>query len=72
MSMIENTWYDPPGQMPDTGRVVKSIIQNCATGEGDLVVLIAVDESDCLWRFTDDNSELSREWDVLCWTYIDA
>jgi len=60
MSMIENTWYDPPGQMPDAGKLVKAIIQNC-DGHSDLVVLIAVDESDCRWRLPDDNAELSYE-----------
>jgi len=69
--MNNGTWYDVTTK-PDAGRVVRAIVQNCSSGEGDLVELLAVDESDCSWRFPDDNAELSYDWDVLCWTYIDA
>lgn len=33
--------------------------------------MIAVDEDDCNWRFIDDNSEMSYEWNVVYWEYKD-
>lgn len=55
--------------LPQVGRVVKADVEHCIGGWKATVELKAVDESDCSWRFADDNSELAYDWDVIRWEY---
>ena len=58
-----------PEELPEVGRVVTAIVEYCTSFSQVTVELIAVDETDCNWRFADDNSELSYDWDVVSWEY---
>jgi len=62
-----------PIETPETGRKVKAVIRSEIHGtnswEAITAFLVAVDESDCNYRFADDNSELSYSSDVVYWEY---
>lgn len=55
--------------LPQVGVVVKAEVQHCTQGFEATVELIAVNETDCSWRFADDHSELAYDWDVIRWEY---
>lgn len=56
---------------PETGAIVLAKVQHWKTYETRYVVLKKVDEDDCSFRTTDDNSELSYSWNVMKWCEID-
>ena len=56
-------------ELPEVGVIVKADVKHCTGGFEATVELIAVNESDCTWRFADDNSELAYDWDVISWVY---
>ncbi len=51
----------------DAGDIVQVIIEHWNTKGTNEIILKKVDESDCDWRFTDDDSELSYDWNVTHW-----
>ena len=51
------------------GVIVVAEVEHCIGEYKATVELIAVDESDVSWRFADDHSELSYDWDVMSWEY---
>jgi hypothetical protein len=56
-------------ELPEAGRVITAEVEHCTGGHKSAAELIAVDETDCSWRFADDNSELAYDWDVISWEY---
>lgn len=58
-------------RLPEVGRPVSANVEHCTGGFKATVELIAVNESDVTWRFVDDNSELSYDWDVIRWKYTE-
>lgn len=65
-----------PIEKPEIGRKVKAVIRSSIPGtdrwDAATAFLIAVDESDCDYRFSDDNSELSYSSDVVYWEYVNS
>jgi hypothetical protein len=59
-----------PVELPRYNEDVLAIVQHFHTKSKRSVVLHSVDESDCSWRISDDNSELAYEWDVISWEYV--
>ena len=55
--------------LPQVGVIVVAEVEHCIGEYKATVELIAVDESDVSWRFADDQSELSYDWDVMSWEY---
>lgn len=55
--------------LPQVGKPVTAKVEHCTEGYKATVELVAVDESDCSWRFADDNAELAHDWDVISWEY---
>jgi len=55
--------------LPQVGKVVTAEVEHCTEGFTAQVELVAVNESDCNWRFADDNSELAYDWYVVAWNY---
>lgn len=49
----------------EVGKVYDVVIEHWYTLNSKFAKLKKVDEDDCDWRFPDDNSELSYEWDVV-------
>jgi hypothetical protein len=64
-----------PVELPEYDRKVKAVVKSHIAGTDTWDVykafLIAVYEDDCVWRFADDNSELSYSADVIYWEYAD-
>lgn len=58
-----------PVELPEVGRTVIAKIKHCTHNNEFTVEMFAVNESDCNWRFADDEAELSYDWDVVSWTY---
>lgn len=56
---------DPPLNTP-----VLATIEHWYTKGKRYAILKRVKESDCNWRLTDDNSELSYDWNVVGWTIL--
>ena len=61
-----------PIKKPELNRPVKAIIKHFNHWQLHVARMIAVDEDDCDWRTVDDNSELSYEWNVVYWEYMDG
>jgi len=60
-----------PIEKPEAGKPVKAVIKHFSKWDFMTdIELVAVDESDCDWRFVDDNAELSYDWNVVYWEYI--
>jgi len=61
-----------PVKKPEIGRKVKAVLKigHKWSFHTDSI-LVAVDEPDCDWRFADDAAELSYDWDVIYWEYVD-
>lgn len=57
---------------PEINRPVKVILQHWYTKGTRTAELIYVAEDDCNWRTIDDLSELSYDWKVISWEYIEA
>lgn len=58
-------------RLPEVGRPVSATVEHCTTANKVDVELMVVNETDVTWRFVDDNSELSYDWDVIRWKYIE-
>lgn len=59
-----------PVEMPEIGKPVSAVIKACHSWAFTFeVTLIAVDESDCSWRFVEDGCQFSNDWDVVYWEY---
>lgn len=52
---------------PDYGIKVLAKVQHWFTKNIKDAVLVRVDEDDLDWRFVDDHSELSYDWNVIAW-----
>jgi hypothetical protein len=59
-----------PVELPEFNRPVRAIIKHFMKWATEEVVLKAVNEDDCSWRFEEDNCELANEWNVIYWEYI--
>lgn len=61
-----------PVPLPRYGLPVLAVLRHTSTGNLQYgQILKSVDESDQNWRFVEDNSELSYDWDVIYWEYTD-
>ena len=60
-------WISIKQKLPNINEIVKAKIQHCTTKTIKEVILKHIDEYDLSWRFPDDNSELSYDWDVIEW-----
>ncbi len=61
-----------PVPTPEFGRTVKAAIKTENRQYGwslTYAELMAVDESDCTWRFASDGAELAFHADVIYWEY---
>ena len=56
-------------QLPEYGKPVIAKIRHYHSYRLKQVDLVRVEEDDCVWRFTEDNCELSHEWEVIYWQY---
>lgn len=63
-------WVPTKEKMPEVGTVVVAILQHWHTKGLRQTELIIVDEGDCSFRTTDDNSEISYDWDITHWMEI--
>ena len=61
------SWIDTQNRLPTPNKIVQTIIKYCDSDTVKYYKLKAVDESDCNWRFPEDNAELSYDWSVLVW-----
>lgn len=61
MKKVDEVGHAPPGMK------IKAICEHWNTKSKKEVLLIAVDEDDQSYRFQDDNSELSYDWNVIEW-----
>lgn len=61
-----------PIPKPEVGRPVLATCQHFHTKGTQQAVLVAVEESDVDYRFEDDNSELSYDWSVIAWEYVEG
>ena len=60
-----------PVASPEPGKPVKVVLKHSEKWIFHTdVILIHVEESDVHWRFHDDGSELSYDWDVIYWEYL--
>ena len=59
-----------PVPTPPAGVKVHAVLKNCFTDSIQEATLISVDDSDCDWRFPEDNAELSHDWDVVFWQEV--
>lgn len=57
-------------KLPKLNTPVMATVQHWYTKGTREAELIHVDESDVVWRFCDDRSELSYDWDVINWKYL--
>ena len=60
-------WVNPHERIPETGKPVLCKVRHFHTKNIQEHELVKVDESDCDWRTSDDNSELSYDWTVIEW-----
>lgn len=61
-----------PVRLPETNRPVRAVIKNSFNWLFKTeVILVAVAEDDCNWRFHEDKTELDFSWDVIYWEYIE-
>jgi hypothetical protein len=61
-----------PVLLPELHRAVRAVIKNSLKWSLHTDVLLkAVVEDDCSWRFYEDDSELDNSWDVIYWEYVD-
>ncbi|MDO8728381.1 MAG: hypothetical protein Q7K26_06695 [bacterium] len=61
-------WIKALDRLPEVGRIVRCRIQHL--GRKDNIQeheLMKVNESDCDWRTSDDNSEVGYDWAVIEW-----
>ncbi len=56
--------------VPVSGNTYNVTIEHWNTKTRKTIVLVKVEEDDCDWRFPDDNSELSYDWNVISWEPI--
>ena len=61
-----------PVQTPEFNKPVRAIVKSSCSQHVSFCNLKAVDESDCTWRFFDAGSELSNNWDVVYWEYLET
>ena len=61
-----------PVAISEYGKPVIAIIKHFNIWATREVELVAVNESDCTWRFCSDNCELAYEWNVIYWEYKDV
>lgn len=59
-----------PNETPIPGTEILAVIQHWQTKRKRFTTLKAVDEGDCSYRTTDDESELSHDWNVIAWDYL--
>jgi len=55
-------------KMPEINKPVNAVLQHWYTKRTITAELIAVVGYN--WKTTDDNSELSYDWDVIGWEYV--
>ncbi len=63
-------WTMTKDEPPDLGKPVLCRVQHFHTKGVQDCVLKRVDEDDVSWRFPDDGSEISYDWDVIQWIRI--
>lgn len=56
---------------PEIGKPVRVVLKHWNTWALHTENMIAVDEDDCDWRFSECGSELSNDYNVIYWEYID-
>lgn len=62
--------FNTKEEKPPYEKHVLAVIQHWYTEGKRYAILKRVNESDCEWRVTDDNSELSYFWNVIGWTLL--
>lgn len=61
-----------PVKLPDFNKPVRAVLKNSLNWIFHTdQILVAVDESDCSWRFYEGDEELDYCWDVVYWEYCD-
>jgi len=65
--MKNEKWIDWRKRFPEEGKPVWCKLQHWHTKGIHYAWLIYVKEDDCSWRTADDRSEISYDWNVLCW-----
>lgn len=50
---------------------VLAVLEHWKTKNKRYALLQAVNEDDCDWRLAYDNDELSYDWNVISWKYLD-
>ena len=60
-------WISVKDSLPEVGINVWGALQHWHTKNYRYYELKRVDESDCNWRTSDDNSEISYDWTVTHW-----
>lgn len=62
-----------PVKLPEFNKPVIAVIKSSHSWTFNIEVkMVCVDEDDCTWRFFDDDSELSYDWDVIYWEYVNT
>jgi len=65
--LILESWVEVRNELPKYNHPVMCKLQSCVTDRIEEHRLLRVDETDCEWRTTDDNSEISYNWTVIEW-----
>ncbi|KPM97626.1 hypothetical protein [Vibrio alginolyticus] len=60
-------WVDPNKELPPLGEQLVCVVQHWHTKGTRKCGLVRVNESDVEYRTTDDNTELSYDWNVISW-----
>lgn len=71
LAELLSTRTSPPIEKPERlNTTVLAVVEHWNSKGQRYAVLYAVDDDDCDWRTTDDDSELSHDWNVVSWIYL--